>query len=514
MATILEQEEEEQKDQEEQVPQIAGGIAGAPGAAAAAPPAARRPTGAGRATNLQRYIQANIGAGQELAGGLRSDIEQRAEQARAGIGETRTRFEQAASPLKRELGEEGQQAIETAFKDPQQLLQQQQQLEQFQRLRDVGAQQQIGQLGVGTQELQRQQQGVARSVEQAGTEAGRFQLLQGAFGQPSYSRGQRRLDQLLLQAAPGATRGLQGQLRGTAQQLGQEVSGLGEELGARQQALQNLAQQRSQDIQQLFAGGREEGLEAELGQRGFQDIEQDVQARLAQMEQQAPEIAESLRTGLGRGALSQEQLGELGLESGMQLWDIDPSTFISQAERVPTIGGIASPEDVARYQALQQLSGTQGNLFGGMASEEAGTFRPYDFDLPGLQEAAAGRQQQFEELRDITGELAGTIAQPFTGQPRFMGTGYAGKPQQEIALAAQALGQDFSVDQLQRLIDAYQQGISSGALGVADRPGEISSRAALQQLMGALPPSYTGLDPSRVLQVDPGDVENPTAVTF
>lgn len=390
--------QEEEKKDEEQQQQIVGGTQTTPGAST--PGGVYRPQeGSGRVTNVRRYLEANQPFREStggLAGAISEKASQQTQQAQTGLSKAQEQFGQQASGIEQQLGEQAGQTIQTAFKDPSKILQQQDQLQQFQQLRDQGFQQQIGQLQPSLSPYEQQAQQLQQQAQSAGTEAGRFQLLRDAFGSPSYTKGQQRLDQLFLQAQPGQARGLQSQLGDLATQAQSGLTAAQEQMAAKQAALQELSGQRAQEIQNLLQYGTTEGLETELGQRGLSDIEQDIEARLGTTQEQAAGELASLRSRLESGKLSAEDISALGLQQGQALFNLPLQQYVSEQIVDPTKTQIASPEEYARYQALSQLAGADQTFFGGPEAQ-AGTYNPYEISKERLGQDIADKRQTFTQ---------------------------------------------------------------------------------------------------------------------
>lgn len=401
MATILEQEEKDQQGPT----QLTGGIVGsAPTTSpmASNAPAAPEQKGSGRAVNLRQYVEANQGAGQKLGQGIQQQAQQTASQAQKGISDVSSKFQQQSTPLEQQLGEQGQSTIQTAFKTPEQLLQNQQQLQQFQTLRNQGLNQQIGGLAQDTSSIQKQVQGLQENVGLAGSEGGRFQLLQRTFGQPDYSKGQQRLDQLFLQASP--VRDLQKQLGEQAKTTSQALTGTETSMQDKIAALMGMSGQRAEEANKLLYGGASEGIESELGQRGITDIAQDVEARRKQAEQTGSQRLEQLLGNIGKDQFSQEDLAAFGIDPGSELYNIDLSNYISQQPRSATMANIANPEEFSRYQALRQLAGgADADVFGGATADELGGYSPYEINKESISAFLNPRTEQVKKATEEAG---------------------------------------------------------------------------------------------------------------
>lgn len=307
------------------IPITPGGMAAAaaPGTPQAPQQNASGGGGSGRFVNLQRYIKANQGAGGRMAGDIGKQVGKSQQQLsntlqgtqgfQNSIQQEQQRLAQA-NQFAQQIGslvQPEQQAQQNASQQPPQQSQtqsvgtmqvggfipyvegqpppsqeQQQQIasqpaapdltQQLLSNKDAITQLRLGQTQAGDIESQaqnlfgqgQQQLGtVQQQAAQAATEPGRFELLRQTYNRPTYTRGQQRLDQVLLQNTGGGQvlgqlqKGLAEQAKTSAQQLqqGQEQvqQGLGDIRGKATEA-QNL-------IQQALAGEQGElqsGLEA------------------------------------------------------------------------------------------------------------------------------------------------------------------------------------------------------------------------------------------------------------
>lgn len=393
-------QDEDEQDGPETLLGSSGGAAAASSPMGAAPGTQRQVNPSGR-PNIKQYMQANQDAGNRLAGGIQNKTQNEASKLNTSINQNRNQLNTSANPLQQNLGEAGSQKIQSAFKDPSAILAQQDQLGQFKKLQNQGYNTDINAIQqnvAGAQNtLQSQVGNLANKATQAGTEEGRFELLRNSFSQPTYNRGQQKLDQLFLQAQPGVNKGLQQNLNNVATQAGQGVGAFSAEAQSKLQALQGLSQQRADEIQNLVKGGTSEGLEDDLNSRGLDDIGASSQAQIAAAQAKLGANA-GLQSRLASNTLTAEDLAQLGLTEGQELWDASPTNYFQASTMDPNsvnAASVADPNEVARYRALQQLSGdTSADIFGG--AQEFGTFNPYQWDKEALN-AQAGKSKQYWE---------------------------------------------------------------------------------------------------------------------
>src|SRR5690606_38327021 len=228
MATIFRPEEDE-KDQGAQ-PQPSGVLSATGGPTSVASQTApqtqqQQPKGSGRFTNLQQYLQANQGAGQELGGRIgqkiQKDISEQGQKAQDYYSQVREGVQQgqqvaqAGSGYLQQLQNIGQN-IQAATSTPEQGQYGQQhqfgieefvQQPGFNQFQDIQAGRAINEnlLRQQQQNLGQASQGYLGTAQDylgsLGTESGRFNLLKQTFGgniNPQYTTGQQRLDQMLL----------------------------------------------------------------------------------------------------------------------------------------------------------------------------------------------------------------------------------------------------------------------------------------------------------------------------
>lgn len=399
MATVFtplyNNQDDDKQDGPASLSNASGPAGGGPNASAAAP------KGSGQATNLQNYIKANIGGGDQIAQGIQNKVQNQSDQFGQGIQKAQSELQDKSNPLEAELGDDAKNVIKTSFQDPQALLGQQNQLSQFQRLRDQGANSDIhniqNQQGQLSSQLHNSAQfnNINASAQNAGNEAGQFQLLQQTFGNPTYSSGQQRLDQLLLQAQPNSARGLQQGLGQIRQGANQQIQGLDANSQAKIAALQNMSKQNSTDIQGLLNTGQYQG--EKLGE-GFDDLQKNANQRLLEAKANAS-VYQDLPTHIMNPAqLTSNELDLLGLTSGQSKYGVGLGSYVQNMNLNPTMAQAGNPQDYARYEALRQLSANApADMYGGVPADQIGVYHPFDLtSKEGLKSEIAQKQQDWE----------------------------------------------------------------------------------------------------------------------
>lgn len=374
--------------------------------------ALNRPTPSGT-PNVQQYLNANQGAGQQLTQGITNTVQNQANQVNQGINQAQNTLNAQYEPLQQNLGSGGQQTIQTAFKDPQSLLDSynaaksqtatsapltsdQQtganQYNQFQNLNTGGYNQGIQNYNTAGQQQYNQIQNQVGNLNQvtgsANNEMGRNQLLQQTVGQPNYNQGQQTLDALFLQGQPGGLNTLKNNLQGIQNGVNQNVNAATADTQSKLAALQGLSAQDQATIQNLFTNGG-------AGGTGLNQIASNVGNEYTQAVQNATNTDQGLQTAFKSNQYTPDQLKQLGLTPGQQTWGVD----VAQAGQyhlnplaAAANGGnaqVATPEEFARYNALNQLAGgptgLQPNIFG--SATTAGGYNPVAFDTTALQNA-------------------------------------------------------------------------------------------------------------------------------
>lgn len=286
-------------------------------------------------TNIQRVLQANLAnrLGSAVAGGVQR-AGQQARGAITGAGEQfKTEFQKEQERLAQEK-ERSQRVLGDVTGATEE------DVRAFQGILDGKA---LGPQGIkNVGELGQQAREAGQLGRAAGTEAGRYGLLQRHIGGgQQYTGGQQRLDALLLgqTAAPQlrearrSTLGLESQL----QRQQAAASAAGQELVSRARGLADVTR-----------GGLEEQVVV-YGQTMQQKAKEAAEARKSYVEQ----AKENLKQGL----VDQDTLQALGLAGGERLYRSDLSQLLNESDLIATPQNVQTTEDFARIQALQQLSG-------------------------------------------------------------------------------------------------------------------------------------------------------------
>lgn len=453
------------------------------------------------APNIQQYLNANQGAGQQLAGSIQGNVQNQANQLQQNTNTYNQSLQsQYYDPLQNQIGGQGaQQAISTAFQNPQGLLdaynaqqaqtsgqtlnsdqqnalQNYNQYQQFQNLNNgSGYNQAISSYGTAGQQAGQQLQGqlsnLQQTANQANTEMGRTGLLQQSVGNANYNPGQQTLDSLLLQASPGVTNQLQQNLGGIVNQANQGVTGFGNDIQSKMKALQGLATQTQQGIQSQFGG--------ELGNIAGNVANEYNTAKSGQ----TPAYQDATKA-FTSNTFTPEQLKQFGLSSGQRTWGMTPEQIMNAAGLGPSAlnaadkGGnaqVATPEEFARYNALNQLAGSnpgttlQNSIFG--SATQAGTYNPLNFNNQSLTNAINQRQQAV-----LGGDFTNAISGTQTALRNLSHGGYTNGMANDFA---GSLGQAKTPQQAQQMVQQYIQRMENangaGRGGLNNAVGDYSA---------------------------------------
>jgi hypothetical protein len=252
--------------------------------------------GSGMFTDISKYSRANAPQSQALSGAVQKNVGQEAQKIgqqieqqqktyQQRVAEQRARQKQAGSFAQKQI-QSAQQGQDLADQD----------VSRFQNL--TGGDErfdQPGQINVTQQDLASKK--LARKASLAETATGASDLLRDTFGNRRYTRGQQSLDSLIL----GADRGARQDLTENVQQQAQGLTGSIRD--ARQQSLAEAANlAREQETFQT-------GLQSQLG-GARKGVEQDIDTRLTQAQQELDNKQAAFQTALSSGKLSREDVME------------------------------------------------------------------------------------------------------------------------------------------------------------------------------------------------------------
>lgn len=370
--------------------------------------ASQQQSGSGRFTNLQKYLQANQGGSQRIAQNIENSYDKQANAVKQGINQAQGQLAGQVNPLQQQLGDQGAQQLQQGFSDPNAILGDQAQTQNFKNLYG-GLSQNIANVA-GTQNLQQQQlaqqnQNLQNTAAQAGTEQGRFQLLRNSVNAPGYTQGAQRLDQTLLQSQPTITNNLQTGLQGIAGNVNSNLSNLNQDTVSKINALKGLSQQRVDQWGNLLQNGTDNTVSANgaTNTLGLGDIGALSQQDLSNAQNYTNVINPQLQAALKNKTLTTDQLTQIqgGAAPSLQdkLYGVDASQFFKpNTDVAANATNTIDKASYDRYNALRQLAGQDqqgGSLFGGPATD-VGSFQANNFDKAGYQTAIDAAKNKYE----------------------------------------------------------------------------------------------------------------------
>jgi hypothetical protein len=356
----------------------------------------------GRFTNMQKIMQANKPAASKLAGAVTGQVGQE-------IGKAETKSDEASgfrSAVQAEQNRLGQaQQLNTNIKaDPTQLNDQDiSSARNFmmnqtgqQALQQIGTQSQQGLVNanVAAQQAQQMQQ-------RLGSESGRFGLLRQALAKPTYTQGQQKLDQLLLQTS-------------AAPQIQQQQQELAKRLGAVKTGIGSLTKERDQSLADI-AAGQKSAADLLTGTVGAEKtaLEKAQVDELAGISAQNKEL-ENLKTYLtgNKQMVKPEDLGKVrSMLSGFEMGSPDAQTGLApklgadipagdlrtfgatdlgrfvNTGKVGTMQDVLDEQEERKLNALEKLSGLSSLTKRGLGADALkGSFKKEDLQT-GLKEA-------------------------------------------------------------------------------------------------------------------------------
>lgn len=326
MAVI--QQNPQDNNQNNQQPQLLGSNT-APGSTGMGPQSQNQgdgsspsqPKGSGRFVNLQQYLNANQGAGEQIgsqiggmatkqANTLDKQTSSGTDQIRQNVQNEQNRLSQGSN-LINQVGQQGgaENVAQNNLADWQKIASGQNNSQDLTNQANTL----YNQYGQNISQL-------GNLANQAGTESGRFGLLKQTFNNPSYSGGQSRLDQMLLQNSGG----------------GQAVNQLGQQLNQNTQAqqtnLNNLQQQINPALTNIGTQATQEQTDAKNAIGDFSAsgagalgglYNQLSTAQQAAQNKQAAQVAQ-LQQELSSGKIDANLAKSLGLNEPISLGSTTP----------------------------------------------------------------------------------------------------------------------------------------------------------------------------------------------
>lgn len=348
----------------------------------------------GRFTNIQSYLSAansetgQQSGGQQIQAGVQKAQEQNAANVREGIAKSQEQFGNAYNAENTRLAGAQpfvQNTLQQVQTNPSQLTDEQ--INQYRGLATgQGAYKDLNGLSNAPDAS-----GLQSAATMAGTEGGRYQLLNDTFKRPTYTSGQQKLDQLLLQTQSAAP--LQRNLSQLATDVTGERTAAMTDADLKAKALHTLAGDVSTAANTGVAGA-ETSLENAVNDRvtssqGSADKAYDYFNKALSGQTLKPEeSAMALQFAKDQGIdLNQGLYGIPGYQ------DFHPEQFLTHQQFNKQ--NISSPEERARANALSKLAGSSESFLPGEASKDTPSLGNV-FNKGSFGEASNKRKTEFE----------------------------------------------------------------------------------------------------------------------
>lgn len=395
MPYLQTQDEEELKKQQESGPQNISGQSTVLNGTSAAP---KGPQESGSFTNLNKYLEANKDNAAGMGAKIAHDVNQQGVVATEGIDQTLKDFNQQSDQgTIKNLDTAAQDADRVVNKARTSSYDNQVNDADYSRFSEVSNARYNGpQDFTSSQYHQDTQQKVNKANESKAavhTDEGRFNLLQNAYARPTYSQGQKNLDNLLITGNQQAKEAIQ-----TA---GKGLEGIQKKYDDAFKASNNLAKQRTADSD-LVRMQAQQGLASNRTAR-----QGEVDQRLNDVNSQWGNEFNRLTGMLGgyKGGdleLSQADVNKLGLNGNGQgiyntLNGIDPRSYMDL--KAFDANKVVDKNEFGQLAALDKLAQTYGNVATSRFTDatQAGTLGlENNLDATGFGKAATGAEGNFQ----------------------------------------------------------------------------------------------------------------------
>lgn len=355
MATIFDpnkqNNEQQQGDNLSQPVNISGSAAAAPDAGPSASPASTggtnpKPTSSGRFQNLNAYLKANQGFNREgggLAGKVNQNLTSRASTLQKDFAQAQQDYQTTLNNARQRYD---QQFVDQSLANPEQA-----DVNKFAQYRDATYK---GPTELDpNRTLRSQAENFSNLANNTNTEGGRLQLLNQLYNKPTYSRGQKALDNLFLQANPDQLNSLKSN-RIVANQVNNNLGQAQSEAAAKAiEATQEANATREATRNAL--GGAITGFDANMQNA----VQQAAAARDQKFGQKQTDL---YNTRLGSDeAIKWGLLKQLGDNQSVPLFNLDLQNYLQKSNLDPTKQTVASEADYNRINALRNLAGANLN---------------------------------------------------------------------------------------------------------------------------------------------------------
>ena len=405
----------------------------------------------GAYANLNDYLNANSDQANQMVSQITQPIATAGDQAKSSVDSATNAFNTSVDSSS--APSNASDLINQAATDPSAFVSNANNVSQFKAMQNPYAGPTDITQSAGYNTAQSNINNVNQQLQNTGTEAGRFTLLQNQYANPTYSNGQQSLDQMLLENAPTTTQSFQN----LQNQYGDLTNYLTNANTTADQyaktAQQNLTNDNSQ-IQSTF-------LDPKTGV--IPTLDSTLQSQLATYNAQQQADASAQNSLVNGDSTTQAFLNQLGLTPGQNLYNLNLQNYITD-NGPATINSVATPEQAADAAAYQQLFATAPQLITDPSLAGTAT-SPVSFNMTKFQADQQAAQQQLAQDQSAYNSASGDYSSVMAG--------------------------------LQNLADQLGGG---GSLGVLlSQPRYASEIAADQAAMAKYQPLINALNPNRKL---------------
>lgn len=394
--------------------------------------------GSGRFTNLSKYMSSNQGAGERIGSQIQNQVNRNVDTQTSNISDQNQKIRQGidsgkasntqGNEFNTQLGGinqnlqsfksmEDRAGFDQGSKDAQSFTQAPN-FNQFQNIQagsgvDQDAlNQSQGQAQIAGQDLSKL---TGDNIGRIGTEQGRYELLRNRFapGGRSYAAGNARLDQALLQNAPG---NVVGQMRNQFVNQNQASSALGNTIGAQGQDVGAVVKDETDLLTNLntVTQSNQDIFNEKLGQKGNIDFIQDLRKKKYE------EYVKQLRTGnVGRDLTKELGLDQLNTykpvgAGQVQAMGFNPNNntsitqynadlaanaqnYLKQGQEAKTMQDIATEDDYAGYQALANIAQRDTGKLAGASQLDRAVQASVNSNNQSLSDVISGYDQNFKD---------------------------------------------------------------------------------------------------------------------
>jgi hypothetical protein len=361
--------------------------------------------GTGHFTDINKYLNANKSSAGNMANSIVGTVQNKADSIRSDINSAGQNFNKSIQGESSRLAN-GEDFINNSINQVNQGQHlNQENLQKFSDYR-LGNGENL-QTQVNLPGIQQKAHDVASFGNLANTESGRKQLLTNTFASPSYTSGQKRFDQLLLQGSPdaantlvtGVNKATSGIDETAQKELDSETNKLAE-LNARKAAIQNIVSGQLQSAQ--------DQIKTDVLRKG-EDYNSRLQANAALLSQQlgqgylTKDVYDQLDPDT-KAIFDQIQKKNLSTKSISGLADVagtvQPTLYdFSHGVNADLAAKFATPDIVNRQRALEELAGTGPTYLEGGNRNSSG-YSAQELGLGDIQQALSTRDSSYAQARD------------------------------------------------------------------------------------------------------------------